>query len=181
MRETWKPIQGYEDCYAISNKGRVKRTGNFGSTSRGQLSGRIKRGYVVFHLCKGGIRKDHLAHRLVWATFNFAIKERLQINHLDGDKTNNRLDNLELCSRSENMKHAYRVLKIPAPNNPSFGSMNGSSKLRETDIPKIISMYRTGNYRQTDIGEKFGVSQRMISLIIRGEKWQHVNAATQKN
>ena len=182
--EVWKPILGYEDCYAVSDQGQVKRTAHTGkwiNRPPGLLAARIKikgGGYAVFHLCKDGVRKDCPAHRLVWTAFNGPIPAGLQVNHLNGNKTDNRLCNLEVCTLSQNMQHAYRVLKIPAPNNPSPGSKNGSAKLSEADIPAIVALYRTGKYRQKDIGKMFGVSQRMISLITRREKWQHVNAAT---
>jgi hypothetical protein len=173
MREIWKPVSGYEDCYAVSDQGRIKRTANFGSRSKGLLAQRPKRGYVTFHLCKNGVRKDRYAHKLVWEAFNGPVLTGKQINHLNGNKIDNRLCNLEICTLSQNMQHAYRVLKIPAPNNPSYGSKNGAAKLTEADIPAIIALYRTGKYRQKDIGKMFGVSQRMISLITRQENWQH--------
>lgn len=180
MRELWMPILGYEDCYSVSNKGRVKRTADFGSLSGGFLAQRVKRhGYVSFHLCRDGIRKDRAAHRLVWEAFNGPLPDGKQINHINGKKTDNRLANLEPVSRSGNMLHAYRVLKIAAPNNPNFGSKNGSAKLTEAEVAKILGLYLTGKYRQKDLAAQFGVSQRMISLITRREKWQHVTAATQ--
>lgn len=173
MSEVWKPIPGYEDCYAVSDRGRVKRIANFGSRSKGLLAPRVKRGYVTYHLCKNGIRKDPSAHRLVWEAFNGAIPAGMEINHLNGKRTDNRLCNLEVCSKSQNLQHSFRVLKRPPPNNPNHGSKNGAAKLTEADIPKIFALYRAG-VRQQDIGRQFGVSQRMISLIVRREKWQHV-------
>jgi len=180
--EVWKPVLGYEDCYAVSDQGRVKRTAHTGYWAKRPpkpLAPRPKRdGYVTFHLCKDGIRKDPLAHKLMWEAFNGPIPEGMQINHLNGNKADNRLANLEVVSRSQNMQHAYRVLKIPAPNNPSPGSKNGCAKLTEADIPKIIALYQTGVLRQKDIGALFGVSQRTISLITRREKWRHVSTTT---
>lgn len=178
MRELWMPVLGYEDCYEVSNAGRVRRSAHFGSVSKGLLSPRPKGGYITFHLCWNGIRKDAPAHRLVWQAFNRPLSENEQINHINGIKTDNRLTNLEPVSRSGNMLHAYRVLKIPAPNNPNFGSKNGSAKLTEGKVAEILGLYATGEYRQKDLGKMFGVSQRMISLITRREKWQHVQAAT---
>ncbi|HXI55301.1 MAG TPA: hypothetical protein VNO55_04550, partial [Polyangia bacterium] len=65
-----------------------------------------------------------------------------------------------------------------APNNPNYGSKNGSAKLNEKQVSEILALYATDEYRQQDLAKKFGVSQRMISLITRREKWQHVTAAT---
>ena len=133
---------------------------------------------MQFVLCKDKIRSDRLAHRLVWEAFRTPLKPGQQINHLNGDKADNRLSNLEACDSSQNMTHAYRVLKIPAPNNPNFGSKNGSAKLNEQQVSEILALYATGDYHQKVLGERYGVSQRMISLITRREKWQHVAAAT---
>ena len=182
MREQWKPVYGYEDCYAVSDRGRVVRTTltrvNITKHWR-QLTPFTKRdGYVQFVLCKDKIRSDRHAHRLVWEAFKEPLKPGQQINHLNGKKADNRLSNLETCSRSENMLHAYRVLKIPAPNNPNFGSKNGCAKLNEQQVSEILALYATGKYFQKDLAKIFGVSQVAISLITRRANWQHVAAAS---
>lgn len=173
----WKPVLGYEECYSVSDEGCVARTATYGKNPRTvlkQLAPRTKKKYVTFHLCKDGVRKDPLAHRLVWEAFNGPIQEGLEINHLNGITSDNRLTNLEVCSRSVNMQHSFRILKRAPANNPNLGSKNGTSKLKEADIPAIIELYRSGRFLQKDIGKMFGVSQRTISLITRREKWRHV-------
>ena len=176
-RERWKPVAGLEDCYAVSDRGRVRRMAHFGIWAKRpptMLRPKVTKGYVSFYLSKDGIGRWHMVHRLMWEAFREPIPAKMQINHLNGKKDDNRLCNLEVCTRSQNMQHAYRVLGIPAPNYPSYGSKNGCAKLTEADIPVIVSLYRTGKHRQKDIGKMFGVSQRMVSLITRREKWQHV-------
>lgn len=182
MREQWKPVHGYEDCYAVSDRGRVVRT----SLTKKRVTQCwrplvpfLKRGgYIQFVLCKDKIRSDRLAHRLVWEAFKHPLAPGQQINHLNGDKADNRLSNLEVCSSSQNMIHAYRVLKVPRGDLRNFGSKNGSSKLTELQVAEILALYATGKYHQKVLGKKYGVSQRMISLITRREMWQHVTAAT---
>jgi hypothetical protein len=179
---TWKPVLGYEDCYSVSDRGEIARTATYGSKPRKvwkPLAPRQKRaGYVTFHLCKNGVRKDPLGHRLVWEAFNGKIQEGLEINHLNGAKSDNRLSNLEACSKSINMRHSFRVLNRKPANNPSLGSKNGSAKLKEADIIAIIELYRSGRFTQMQIGKMYKVSQVTISLITRGAKWQHVKVAT---
>lgn len=178
MSEIWKPVVGYENCYSVSNFGNCVRT----SLTRKRIvpnwrpvAGTIKKtGYVSFHLYQEKVGAYLLGHRMVWEAFNGPIPCDMQINHKNGIKFDNRLSNLELCTPSENTRHAYRILGKPAPNNPSYGVKNGSAKLTEDQVVEIRRLYATGKYRQKDIGAEFGVSQRTISLITRNEHWRHV-------
>jgi hypothetical protein len=176
MGRRWAPVLGYENCYQVSDDGLVVRTMTYGANPKPRWKPVAKRpkrdGYITFHLCKDGERKDPLAHRLVWEAFNGPIPEEVEINHKNGIRSDNRLENLELLTRSENMKHKFRVLKCPAPNNPNPGSKNGCAKLTEENIPTIFAMSRSGMY-QYEIAKRFGVSQRAIGRILLGQGWKH--------
>ena len=67
-----------------------------------------KDGYLRVSLCKGGIKKSYLLHKLVAETFIDNSGNKAQINHIDGNKFNNTTKNLEYCTQSENIKHAYK-------------------------------------------------------------------------
>lgn len=103
-KEIWKTIKGYEGIYEVSNKGRVRN--RFNKILKGNIS---KDGYVHMRLYKNGALNEYLLHRLVLKTFSLEDDKRPYVNHIDGNKQNNNLENLEWVNRSENMKHAYKI------------------------------------------------------------------------
>ena len=182
MTEKWKPVYGYEDCYAVSDRGNIVRT-SLTRRNTTQIWRPVKLqihrdGYTKVMLSKDKVRSWHQGHRLVWETFNKPIKNGMQINHLNGKKADNRLSNLEVCTPSQNTAYSFRVLGRAAPNNPSYGSKNGSAKpWIDQYFEEIIALYATGKYRQVDLAKRFGVSQRLISFITRRENWRRVPPA----
>jgi hypothetical protein len=179
MAEKWKPCAGYEDCYSISNLGRLARTATYGRNPKPCFKIRVpalKMGYRSYHMCKDGIKKYRLAHLLVWQSFKGPIPEGREVNHKNGNRDDPSLTNLELMTRSENAAHSFRVLKRANFNVPHHGSRNGSAKLTEQDIPEIFRLSAAGWF-QWQIAEKFGVSQPAIGFILRGKSWRHVTGA----
>lgn len=117
--ETWKPIDGYEGLYEVSNMGRVKRldssvASRWGKTRihKGSILKPIpdKDGYLKKQLYKNGKGKYCFIHRLVANAFIENPKGKLQVNHKDGNKSNNHAENLDWVTQSENMKHSYDQL-----------------------------------------------------------------------
>jgi hypothetical protein len=106
--EIWKDIPEYEGLYKVSNLGNVRslpRATTKGGLLKQQVNSRNGYCYVCLS-CNGKIALKRV-HILVAEAFFGVRKNGVQVNHLDGDKTNNNIANLEYCTQSENMKHAY--------------------------------------------------------------------------
>lgn len=109
----WKPIREYEGFYEISNTGEIKRV----STKRRYkckeriLKKRLNRdGYVITALTKNRKTEYFRVHRLVYETFVGEIEEGKEINHIDGNRENNNINNLEVVSHKDNIRHSISVL-----------------------------------------------------------------------
>ena len=175
MEEIWRPVVGYEGFYEISNLGNLVRVSTLGKKPcRKPRAFAVKKGYRAFHMCAKGVRKYRLAHIMVWEAFYGSIPKGVEMNHKNGDRNDPSLENLELVTRSQNIRHSFLVLGKKTNFKPMNGEENGCSKLTDADVLKIRDLYAAGGVRQKDIADKFGVSQRMISLIVRREKWQHI-------
>lgn len=130
MKEVWRDIKGYEGLYRVSNKGRIKRLGGtFNYVNKNQYSNvkttfhkkekilkniLYQNGYYGVSLCKENKCKNNLIHRLIAIHFISNKKNKKQVNHIDGIKTNNNIDNLEWVTPKENVRHAIDIgLKKP--------------------------------------------------------------------
>ena len=126
------------------------------------------RGYLIVGLRRNKKGKNILVHRLIMLTFH--SENDLQVNHIDGNKTNNNFLNLEYCTGSENMKHAFKLGL-----NSNKGENNSYSKLTEKEV-KEIKTYLLKPYRgiNEDLGLKYGVRNNVISFIRTGRSWSHI-------
>jgi len=118
--EAWRPIDGFEGLYEVSNAGRIRRVGkaarNGNGRGGGATIGRIltpqqssRNGYLSIQLWSNGKPKMYLVHVLVASAFLGPCPDGLEVNHADGNKQNAAAYNLEYMTHSENNKHAYRT------------------------------------------------------------------------
>lgn len=172
----WKPVVGYEDHYEVSDSGLVRRTGSdrLGRTRNTVLRPSNRNGYAGITLSVNNQTKTFSAHRLMWEAFNGAIPEGMQINHINGDKTDNRLENLELCTPQENhlhMRHILRRKQVVPP--PRFGSQHTNAKINEADVLLMRSQHQAGKTGAA-LAREFGLNKATVCKILRREAWTHI-------
>lgn len=166
MKEIWKGIDGYEEFYQVSNLGRVKSLDRVIKKSKYSymIKGKVfktslnNKGYAQTELTKGGKRKYFKVHRLV--ALHFLPNENasdLTVNHIDGNKLNNEVNNLEWCTLEENMWHAYK-------NNLKF------RKYSDENIKEIRDLYKNTNLTQKEIGNIYGINKSYIGSIVRNQR-----------
>lgn len=176
LAEEWRWIKGYEGLYSISNHGRVMSY--CGSRWRNQVGlikpGIKQNGYLKVSLYGRGDKSstNKYIHRLVLLHFGPPPLDNTDVNHIDGDKTNNRFDNLEWTTRSGNMRHAMRVGLWT-----SKGEANPMRILSEDQVREIRLSYRKSSYHRSNAHELaviYGVSRQTVTDIISGRRWRHV-------
>lgn len=173
--EIWKPVSGMENYYEVSNKGRLRSLDRYVETLNGQT--RFYRGVVMtFNYPKGkyicvkmsapGVKVYTRLHRLVAEHFIHNPLNKPEVNHKDGNKSNNNVDNLEWVTQLENKKHASIAGLIRKKEN------HYKAKLTEELVKQIRGMYATGLYTHQSIANEFGVVRTLITRIINNKRWK---------
>ena len=169
MEEVWKDIAGYEGAYQISNLGRVKSLPRQGTRSTKEKIRAISLthdGYERIRLIFKGKDETKRVHRLVAEAFIPNPEKKETVNHIDGNKLNNSVSNLEWTDRHEQMHHAYK-------NNlkkPMGGSSNGNAKLTQEQVEAIRKEYipYSKEHGTVALGKKYGVNNSTIGNVVRG-------------
>lgn len=179
MIEEWKPIKGYEGFYEVSNTGKV-RSVNRELVKPNGISYHYKsvvlkqrdngNGYLIVCLRKRCSHKNKYIHRLVAEAFIPNPENKSEINHKDGNKTNNVISNLEWCTRSQNAQHGFDngLLKK--------GENHYAHIFTEKEVKYIKEncIKYDANLGINALARKFNVSQGAIAAIVNNKTWKGV-------
>ncbi len=166
--ENRKKILGFPN-YEVSDLGKVYNIVT-GKEIKTNISNNT--GYYNLSLCNNGYVKSFMIHRLVLLAFVENVENKPQVNHINGDKSDNRLCNLEWNTRSENQKHSVRIgLRSAA------GSKNSQSKINEKIALEIFLSKEKNNI----LANRYNVSVTCVSQIRNGRLWTHVTGFRHKN
>ena len=166
-KETWRPAEGYEHLYQVSNYGRVKSVDRTETCKNGVIrfrKGMVLKphqnysGYLWVSFCKNDVRKKKKIHRLVAQCFLPNPEGKPQVNHIDGNKHNNHVNNLEWVTPKENIHHAVE------------NNLRKTNKLSSENVLNIRASINEG-VTVTELAEKHNVHYSTIYSIKNNTNW----------
>lgn len=179
LADEWRDVVGHEGFYQVSRNGEVRSLDRMIFRKDGTkqwLRGRVMRpsdngrGYRQLPL-KNPMRTAKI-HWLVAEAFLGKRTKGIEINHIDGDKSNNAVANLEYVTKGENFKHAIDIgLRYPLPPRP--GELNGNAKLTACDVNRI-RLLRSEGVKIRVLAEMFSIKQSTVKGIIYRRTWSCV-------
>lgn len=166
VQEIWKPVLGFIG-YEISNLGRIRSLPRkFQPKSYILKCNKTPKGYISVALSGGNKETRKLVHRLVLSSFT-GDNKTLQVNHIDGNKTNNILSNLEWVTQSQNITHAYAtglMVKV--------GDTSANRKLNSILVAEIRAKFLPRKYTIKMLSIEYGVTSSAIKAIITKRNWK---------
>lgn len=176
--EIWKDVVGYESIYQVSNLGNIKALAQKRWMNVNMCYSHYKEkilkpsttidGYLKIRLYKDLIDKNFLVHRLVGISFIDNIENKKEINHINGIKNDNRIENLEWVTPMENVKHSYKI----GIKKPQKGIYNGSCKLTELQVLEIRSLKGLKSYNE--LSKIYNVGTSTIGRVLQKTHWKHI-------
>jgi hypothetical protein len=184
--DVWKDVIGYEGLYQVSNLGNVRsldreiapnnrvpywRKGKICKQSKSNL------GYMTVGFTVNNVKVSKYVHRLVAEAFIDNINDYPQVNHIDCDKTNNRVDNLEWCTNSQNHTHASKngLNKLHLHRVAYSGEKNGRSLLTKEQVLEIKQKYIPYKYSAKKLAKEYNVSESCITHILNNTSWKEIS------
>lgn len=182
--ETWKPIPGFEGLYQVSSLGNIKTlektylTGEYYHKRTQPESimrpSKDKDGYRRVSIRKDGIRYYFRVCRIVCSTFHENTENKKVVNHKDGIRDNDREDNLEWATISENVKHSFDVLKRPIPKRAFTKEHRGKNHSRARPIIQIdFSGNEVARFDCISDAARIGYSRPEICKVAKGKANSH--------
>lgn len=181
VAEEWRSVEGYEGIYEVSSEGRVRSLDREIIYSDGRRYHRIgqvlssplgNHGYPIVCLRQSGSQTTIRVYRLVAMTF-LEQKPGTEVNHINGDKTDSRVENLEWVTRRENIRHAVRT----GLHRCGRRENHNRAKLTEIQIADIRRRYPSKGVSTVTLGKEFGVCHSTIARIVNGIYWPNKEGA----
>ena len=184
--EVWKDVVGYKGLYQVSNFGNVKsldrivnkpngvsylRKGKICTQSKSNL------GYMTVGFTVNNKKVNKYVHRLVAEAFITNMNDYPQVNHIDCDKTNNRMYNLEWCTNSQNHIHASKngLNKLHLHRVAYSGEENGRSLLTKEQVLEIKQKYIPYKYSAKKLSKEYNISESCITHILNNTSWKEIS------
>ena len=170
VQEEWKPVVGFESCYSVSNLGRIRRDApRCPGQAGGILNPTRPDRYFRISLERKPKRVRKYLHVIVAEAFIGPQPVGWQVHHIDGNKLNNRVDNLEYVTHQDNVKHAREVLGVL----DNRGERDGAHKLTAETVRELRRLISSGHTR-CDVASRFFITPHYVRQVFRRERWKHV-------
>lgn len=171
----WKPVLNYEGSYEVSSDGWIRTVDRLCGNRRGIVKSKIlnqfdNHGYRFVILSRNNKSKNCYVHRLVAEAFIPNNDNKPQVNHINGNKSDNRLSNLEWVTIQENHLHSYRKLNRRSSDN--HGGRNPNARISIDQVKDIINRYTSGIASAKELAAEFGINKNYVYMMANGKVWK---------